>query len=101
MSQPQATELPFEQALIALERVVRELEEGNLGLDEVLTQYEQGVGLIKRCYGELRRAEQRILLMTGADENGEATLKEFKHEATAAVQSEPAKRVRRRANEIE
>lgn len=60
MTQPQATDLPFEKALVALERVVRDLEEGNLGLDEALAQYEQGVGLIKRCYGELRRGATHL-----------------------------------------
>ncbi len=75
--------LTFEQSLLELERVVRELEDGRLGLDEALARYEQGVGLIKRCHGKLRQAEQRILLLTGTDENGTPLLQPFKHESTA------------------
>lgn len=74
--------LTFEQSLIELERTVRELEEGQLGLDEALARYERGVGLIKRCYTRLREAEQQILLLTGVEENGQPILQAFKHEAT-------------------
>lgn len=72
----------FEQSLLELERVVRDLEDGQLGLDEALQRYEQGVGLIKHCHGKLRQAEQRILLLTGIDEKGAPLLQPFKHEAT-------------------
>jgi exodeoxyribonuclease VII small subunit len=75
--------LTFEQALIELERTVRELEDGRLGLDEALARYEQGVGLIKRCYTRLREAEQRILVLTGTEDDGQPILQAFKHEATA------------------
>jgi exodeoxyribonuclease VII small subunit len=73
----------FEDSLAELERLVRELEDGRLGLDDALARYEQGVGLIKHCYGQLRRAEQRILLLTGIDEAGQPILQPLKHEATA------------------
>ncbi len=55
MNDSSLEELPFEQSLLELERVVRELEDGRLGLDEALARYEQGIGLIRRCHGELRR----------------------------------------------
>ena len=60
----------FEEALAALERVVDALEDGNTGLDEALARYEQGVGLLKSCYGKLRQVETRILELTGKDEAG-------------------------------
>lgn len=75
--------LTFEQSLLELERAVRELEDGRLGLDEALSRYEQGITLIKRCYGQLKQAEQRIVLLTGTDENGQPVLQPFKHEPTA------------------
>jgi exodeoxyribonuclease VII small subunit len=74
----------FEDSLMELERLVRDLEDGRLGLDEALARYEQGVGLIKSCYQQLRQAEQRILQLTGTDEEGQPVLQPFKHEATAA-----------------
>jgi exodeoxyribonuclease VII small subunit len=76
----------FEESLIELERMVRELEDGRLGLDEALNRYEQGVGLIKQCYQHLQQAEQRILLLTGTEE-GNPLLKPFEHEATCPQKS--------------
>src|SRR5947209_20402887 len=83
MSETAAGKGTFEESLIELERTVRELEDGRLGLDEALARYEQGVGLIKRCYGRLREAEQRILVLTGTEDDGQPILQPFKHEATA------------------
>jgi exodeoxyribonuclease VII small subunit len=89
----------FEDSLAELERMVRELEDGRLGLDEALARYEQGVGLIKRCYNQLREAEQRILLVAGMDEAGQPVLQPFPHEATAVTRAEaPSRRARRRAD---
>src|ERR1700746_235586 len=88
-----AEQRTFEESLVELERMVRELEGGQLSLDDALSRYEQGVGLIKSCYAKLRQAEQRILLVTGTDENGQPLLQPFKHEATA-----PARRLRRKAD---
>jgi exodeoxyribonuclease VII small subunit len=84
--------LTFEESLIELERAVRDLEDGRLGLDEALARYEQGVGLVRRCYAQLRDAEQRILLLTGADENNQPLLTPFKHEATAPARPDLPRR---------
>ena len=61
MSQPSPDKPPFEHALAELERLVRELEDGQVGLEESLARYERGIGLLKHCYGLLQHAEQRIL----------------------------------------
>src|SRR5438270_14011801 len=58
-------ELTFEEALAELEGIVRGLEDGQTGLEESLARYEKGVGLLKRCYGQLCEAEQRIMLLAG------------------------------------
>jgi len=97
MTEPLPDNLPFEEAMLALERLVRELEEGQLGLADALARYEQGVGLIKRCYGQLRDAEQRILMLTGTDENGQPLLQPFLHESTARPES--ARRVRNKGED--
>ena len=94
--------LSFEQALAALDRTVRELEDGRLGLDDALSRYETGVGLIKNCYNQLRQAERRILQLTGADADGQPVLTPFRHEATALARPD-ARRTRpqgdRRSND--
>jgi exodeoxyribonuclease VII small subunit len=84
MSEPLSEPRSFEESLGDLERLVRELEEGRLGLDEALARYEQGVGLIKQCYAQLRQAEQRILVLTGSAGEDQPILQPFQHEATAA-----------------
>lgn len=83
-------EPPFEDALAELERVVSDLEEGHLGLDEALTRYERGVALVKACRARLAQAEQRILLLTGVDSDGAAVLQPFQHEATAKRPRRPS-----------
>lgn len=87
MSPPPPDHPPFEQALGELERLVRELEDGQISLEESLARYERGIGLLKHCYSQLQQAEQRIQLLCGTDENGNLVAKPFEHAATA----EPAK----------
>jgi exodeoxyribonuclease VII small subunit len=59
--------LTFESALAELEKIVRELEDGQVGLEESLAHYEKGVTLLRRCYSQLQKAEQRIMLLKGLD----------------------------------
>jgi exodeoxyribonuclease VII small subunit len=75
--------LTFEQALAELDQIVRDLEDGQLGLEDALARYEKGVGLLKGCYAQLRQAEQRILLVTGADSDGQPITELFDHIPTA------------------
>jgi exodeoxyribonuclease VII small subunit len=99
MNEPTSETRTFEESLAALERMVRELEDGQLGLDDALARYEEGVALIKHCYGHLRQAEQRILLLTGVGEDGQPILQPFKHEATALARGEPVRRGRKTADD--
>jgi exodeoxyribonuclease VII small subunit len=82
----------FEQSLAELDRVVRDLEDGQLGLEDSLARYEMGVGLLKRCYAQLRQAEQRILLLTGTDAQGRPLVEPFEHTATADTPKVDGKR---------
>ena len=54
----------FEEAMAELERIVRDLETGALGLDEALRLYERGVALVRRCGGQLDGAEARLRILT-------------------------------------
>jgi exodeoxyribonuclease VII small subunit len=76
-----ANSMTFEQALGELERIVRELEDGKTGLEEALARYEQGVALLRRCYGQLCQAEQRIVELVGVDGDGQIVTKPFEHTA--------------------
>jgi len=79
MSETAEPPVPFEQALKELEQIVRLLEDGETGLEEALAHYEKGVGLLKLCYGQLRAAETRIQILTGATLDGQPVLDKFEH----------------------
>mgnify|MGYP001200084315 CR=1 FL=1 len=62
-SKDKATEpdtLSFEASLEALEGIIGQIEDGDIGLEASLEAYKRGESLIKRCRGLLFDAEQRI-----------------------------------------
>ena len=63
------SDIKFEEALGRLERIVDQLEAGNLGLEESLKVFEEGVGLARHCARYLDEAEKRIEILT-RDEAG-------------------------------
>ncbi len=92
MPETGADKLTFEQALVELEQIVRILEDGQTGLEASLAHYEEGVGLLRRCYGQLRQAEQRIVELLGVDGEGQALTQPFEHTAKIeAVKKKGAK----------
>ncbi len=50
----------FEKSLQQLEKIVASMESGELGLEESLTQFEQGIKLAKNCQDTLANAELRV-----------------------------------------
>src|SRR5262249_6778892 len=74
--------LTFEQALAELERIVRDLEEGKIGLEESLARYETGVALLRRCHDQLQKVEQRIVELVTIDGEGKVMTRPFEHAAT-------------------
>ncbi|MHC4442684.1 MAG: exodeoxyribonuclease VII small subunit [Planctomycetota bacterium] len=59
----------FEEMLSELEAIVSAVEEGKIGLEESIDQYEKGMKLIQRCRQVLTNAEARIQKLQVA-ENG-------------------------------
>lgn len=58
----------FEQSLARLDEIVRHLEKGDLPLDDSLSLFEEGTGLIRRCGNMLDEAEQKLVkLKKGPD----------------------------------
>ena len=60
MSAKKSPPLPFETALAELERLVSQLKQRELSLEEILQCFEQGVGLVKNCQATLQRVEQKV-----------------------------------------
>ena len=57
---PVVESLSFEQALAELERIVSDLERGDVPLDRSIEIYERGEALKKHCEKLLKAAEDRI-----------------------------------------
>jgi exodeoxyribonuclease VII small subunit len=53
----------FETGLDELERVVKELEGGDLPLERALALFEQGIGLSETCRKQLQEAETRVEIL--------------------------------------
>jgi exodeoxyribonuclease VII small subunit len=53
----------FEKSLEELEKIVEELEGGELPLEDSIHRYEAGVKLLKECYQYLEKTEKRIQKM--------------------------------------
>ena len=52
--------LSFEDALIQLENIVRELESGRIKLDDAVKAYEKAVALKQLCENRLKSAQLKI-----------------------------------------
>lgn len=59
----------FEKSLKRLEKIVRELEEGNLTLDEAIKKYEEGIALSRACSKMLKDAKGKIEKLARKEEN--------------------------------
>ena len=67
-------ELKFEEALKKLEKIVDDLENGELSLDEALKKYEEGIELSRVCAQRLDNAKKKIDILT-KNKKGEFDLK--------------------------
>ena len=71
-AEPSGEEPSFEESVERLEEIVEQLEGGGIGLSKSLSQYEEGVAALRRCYQLLDAAEGRIEILTRFDDEGNA-----------------------------
>lgn len=64
MAKKQAT---FEEKLLELEGLIRQMEGGSLPLDETLKAYEAGMALSRELTAELSAAEKRMQELSGGE----------------------------------
>ncbi|MFH1779234.1 MAG: exodeoxyribonuclease VII small subunit [Candidatus Omnitrophota bacterium] len=57
------TEIKFEDALKKLEKIVSDLESGDLLLDDSLKKYEEGVKLAQFCSKKLEAARRKVEIL--------------------------------------
>ena len=73
------TELSFEESMDQLEKIVEELEKGDLTLDQSVEKFKQGMEMSNNCSKLLDEAEKSItILLKGKD--GEVTESPFEAE---------------------
>jgi exodeoxyribonuclease VII small subunit len=72
MNDTPISEMNFEQAMSELERIVTQLERGDVPLEDSISLYEKGAELKKRCETKLKEAEQKVAAIT-LDEDGSVT----------------------------
>ena len=60
MAKGKEKEPGFEASLGALEKIVAQLESGELPLERALEIFEDGVGLARRCQSQLEEAERKV-----------------------------------------
>ena len=52
--------MSFEDAITELERIVQQLEDGDVPLEESIVIYERGDALRRHCDGKLKEAELKV-----------------------------------------
>ena len=66
----------FEQSMKQLERIVQELEEGDLPLEKAIKKFEEGIKLTKLCSEKLDETEKKISVLL-KDSQGQIAEKAF------------------------
>ena len=69
----------FEQSLDELEKIVKQLEDGDLPLEKSLELFENGVKLSRECRERLTNAERRIEVLM-KDSNGNFSVESIEAE---------------------
>lgn len=77
----------FEEAIEELEAIIDQIESGQVGLEECITQYERGMKLVSRCQGILDKAQQRIAELT-ATAGGKLEIKEDSTDSSDSVDAQ-------------
>ena len=66
----------FEKTLAELEKLVVNLEDGDLSLDESLSRFKHGIELTQRCQSVLDKAQQTVDQLTNIED--QESLKPFR-----------------------
>jgi len=72
MSDTPVSEMSFEEAMAELEKVVGQLERGDVPLEQSISLYERGAALKARCDEKLREAQEKVEQLT-LDGDGKPT----------------------------
>jgi len=62
--------MTFEESIIRLEEILKQLEGDKMDLATALSQYEEGVRLLKNCHVVLETARQKIEILRNVGSDG-------------------------------
>lgn len=68
--------ITFEESLLKLENIIRELEKGEVPLDDMVKKYTEAMSLVKFCNDKLNSATETVNKILAED----GSLKDFKTE---------------------
>lgn len=72
--------MDFEKKLSRLDEIVQKMEKGELGLEDSLKLFEEGVKLSRECQTQLSEAEVKVKKLVGFDNEGKPQTADFKVE---------------------
>lgn len=73
----------FEDCLVRLDKIVQELEKGEVSLEKSLTLFEEGMKLSGACRRELEEAEGKVEILL--KQNGKLQAEPFEPESETSV----------------
>ena len=65
----------FEDSMNELEKLVEQMEQGDISLEESLKAFERGIKLTRACQQSLQEAEQKVQILL--EKNGQQNLEPF------------------------
>lgn len=81
-------DLNFETAMDRLEKIVEQMESGQLPLEDLIVRYEEGMNLVKVCQERLASAEQKIEIIA-RNNAGKPVVKDFEPSTETRPETKP------------
>jgi exodeoxyribonuclease VII small subunit len=93
-------EMRFEEALKRLEKIVGDLEKGDLSLDDALERYEEGIKLARLCEKRLEVAKKKVEILLKS-EDGSVEVKPFDEKLAEEPETkEPVSKRKKKEEEL-
>jgi exodeoxyribonuclease VII small subunit len=70
--------LKFEESMVKLEKIVEQMETGDLELEKSLELFEEGIRLVRLCSSKLEETKKKVEILV--KKNGKITAQPFKEE---------------------
>ena len=71
------TTFQFEKSLAELEKLVQQMEQGEISLEDSLKHFEKGVQLTRACQQALKDAEQKVSILL--EQDGQQKIENFEN----------------------